>query len=49
MNYTERAIHINSVDREKRGVSRPDNFKIKFDLSLILDQNSRHEIAVDKI
>lgn len=49
MNYTERSIHISSIDRQKYGISRPDEFTIRFDPPLHLDQNLRHEIAVDRI
>ena len=33
----ERAIHISSINREKRGTSRPGDFTIKFNPSLKLD------------
>ena len=35
----ERAIHISSVNREKRGTSRPGDFTIKFNPPLKLDPN----------
>ena len=33
----ERAIHISSINREKRGTNSPGDFTIKFDPSLKLD------------
>ena len=33
----ERAIHISSVNREKRGTSRPSDFTVKFNPPLKLD------------
>ena len=33
----ERAVHISSINREKTGESRPDNFLIKFNPALKLD------------
>ena len=44
-----RAIHISSVDREKSGVSKCEDFVIKFTPSLYLDTNMKHEVAVDQI
>ena len=35
----ERAIHISSVNREKRVTSRPGDFTIKFNPPLKLDPN----------
>ena len=49
MNYTERSIHISSINRQKLGVSKPDDFTIKFSPQLHLDPNMRHELAVDKV
>ena len=37
----ERAIHISSVNREKRGTNRPGDFTIKFNLSLKLDPEKK--------
>ena len=36
----ERAIHISSVNREKRGTSRPGDFTIKFNPSLKLNPST---------
>jgi len=47
--YTERAIYISSLDREKYGVSKCEDFTIKFTPPLQLDSNFKHEIAVDRI
>ena len=44
----ERAIHILSVNRQKIGRSRPEDFIIKFDPPLKLDTTMRHELAVDR-
>ena len=49
MNYIERAIHISSIDRQKFGVSKPEDFTIKFTPQLHLDPNMQHELALDKI
>ena len=45
----ERAIHISSVDREKSGVSKCEDFVIKFTPSLQLDTKMKHQVAVDQI
>ena len=45
----ERAIHISSVNRQKIGRSRPEDFIIKFDPPLKLDTTMRHELAVDRV
>ena len=45
----ERAIHISSVNREKRGTSRPSDFTIKFNLPLKLDSEMKHELALDRL
>ena len=45
----ERSIYISSVDREKVGKSKTHDFKIKLQTILKLDQNMKHEIAVDTI
>ena len=45
----ERAIHISSVNRQKIGRSRPEDFIIKFDSPLKLDTTMRHELAVDRV
>ena len=43
----ERAFHISSVNREKRGTSRPGYFTIKFNPPLKLDPEMKHELALD--
>ena len=43
----ERAIHISSINREKTGENRPDNFLIKFKPSLKLDPEMNHSLAID--
>lgn len=48
-NIIERAIYISSIDREKAGISRADDFTIKFTPSIKLDSSYKHEIAVDRI
>ena len=45
----ERAIHISSVNREKRGTNRPGDFTIKFNPSLKLDPDIKHELALDRL
>ena len=45
----ERAIHISSVNREKRGTSRPGDFTIKFNPPLKLDPEMKHELALDRL
>ena len=45
----ERAIHISSINREKRGVSRPGDFTIKFNPSLKLDPEKKHQLALDRL
>ena len=45
----ERSIYISSVDREKVGISKSHDFKIKLQSTLKLDLNNKHEIAVDTI
>ena len=44
----ERAIHISSVDRQKIGRNKAEDFIIKFDPVLKLQNNMTHEIALDK-
>ena len=41
----ERAIHISSINREKRGTSRPGDFTIKFNPSLKLDPDKKHHLV----
>ena len=44
----ERAIHISSVKRQKIGQNKAEDFIIKFDPVLKLQNNMTHEIALDK-
>ena len=45
----EQAIHISSINREKRGTSRPGDFTIKFNPSLKLDPEMKHQLALDRL
>ena len=45
----ERAIHISSINREKSGENRPDNFLIKFNPALKLDPSMKHSLATDRL
>ena len=45
----ERAIHISSIKSEKRGTSRPGDFTIKFNPSLKLDPEMKHQLALDRL
>ena len=45
----ERAIHISSINREKTGENRPDNFLIKFNPPLKLDREMQHSLAIDRL
>ena len=45
----ERAIHISSVDRQKIGKNKAEDFIIKFDPVLKLQNDMTHEIALDKV
>ena len=45
----ERAININSINRQKIGRSRPDDFTIKFDPIMHLDTEMHHNLAVDRV
>ena len=49
MSVIERAIYISSIDREKSGVSKCEDFVIRFTPPIQLDSNYRNEIAVDRI
>ena len=42
-------IYVSSVDREKIGVSKTHDFKIKLKTTYKLDKDKRHEIAVDTV
>ena len=44
----ERAIHISSVDRQKIGQNKAEDFIIDIDPVLKLQNNMTHEIALDK-
>ena len=43
----ERAIHISSINRDKTGENRPDNFLIKFNPPLKLEKS--HSLAFDRL
>ena len=45
----ERAIYISSINREKTGENRPDNFLIKFNRPLKLDPEMSHSLAIDRL
>ena len=45
----ERAIHISSINREKTGKNRPDNFIIKFNPPLNLNPDMKHSLAIDRL
>ena len=45
----ERAINISSINRQKIGRSRPEDFVIKFNPVLHLDTEMHHELAVDRV
>ena len=45
----ERAIHISSINREKTGENRPDNFLIQFNPPLNLNPNMKHSLAIDRL
>ena len=45
----ETAIHISSINREKTGEKRPDNFLIKFKPPLKLDPEMKHSLAIDRL
>ena len=42
----EGAIHISSINRENRGTSRPGDFTIKFNPSLKLDAEMKHQLLL---
>lgn len=46
---SERAIHISSVNREKRVQNSPRDFLIRFNPSLKLDPDLSHSIALDRL
>ena len=45
----ERSIQISSVNRERSGVSKPEDFVIKFAPALELSNIMFHEIAMNKV
>ena len=45
----ERALHISSINREKIGRSKPEDFIIKFDPVKHLPNDMNHELAVDRV
>ena len=45
----ERPIQISSINREKSGISRPDDFVIRFTPPLQLPEDMYHEIALNKV
>ena len=45
----ERSIHISSINREKTGESRPDNFRIKFNPPLKLNPIMNDSLAIDRL
>ena len=45
----ERTIHISSVDRQKIGKNKAEDFISKFDPVLKLQNNMTHELALDKV
>lgn len=44
----EKVIHISSINREKIGQNKPEDFIIKFDPVMNLDNEITHEMALDK-
>ena len=45
----EQAINISSINRQKIGRSRPEDFTIKFDPVMHLDTEMNHKLAVDRV
>ena len=45
----ERAIHIASINREKKGKNSPSDFLIKFNPPLNLDPEMSHSIPLDRL
>ena len=45
----ERAKHISSVNRQKIGRNRPEDFTIKFEPTSQLDKDMQRELAMDRI
>ena len=49
MYMQEQAISISSINRQKVGRSRPEDFTIKFKPTLHLEKEMKHEMAVDRV
>ena len=47
--YFERPIQISSASREKTGISKPEDFKIRFSPPLELQRDMYHEMALNKV
>lgn len=45
----EQAINISSINRQKVGRSKPEDFTIKYKPSMYLDPTMKHELAVDRV
>ena len=45
----QRAIHISSADRQKIEKNKAEDFIIKFDPVLKLQNNMTHKLALDKV
>ena len=45
----QRALHISSVDRVKIGRNMPEDFTVKFNPQIYLDQDEQYSIALDKL
>ena len=45
----ERSIQISSINRERSGLSKPEDFVIKFTPALELPDDMNHEIAMNKV
>ena len=45
----ERAIHFSSINRQKIGKNQPEDFIIKFELTLKLDPDINYELAMDRV
>ena len=45
----ERALHISSINRERIGENRPDDFIIKFNPPLNLNPDMKHRLAIDRL
>ena len=45
----ERSIQISSVNRERSGISKPEDFTIRFTHPLQLPEDMYHKIALSKV